>query len=102
MYIAASMSRVVQLSVLVATLLALPVSAKQHLTFGVNEGAVPGQTAREMTPVVAHLNESAAIAVELKVFPSNDALYEALRDGKVDVVFIGAVKYVQAHHDFGA
>jgi phosphonate transport system substrate-binding protein len=102
MYIAAIMSRVLKLSVLISILLALPVFAKQHLTFGVNEGAVAGQTAREMTPVVTHLNESAAIAVELKVFPSNDALYEALRDGKVDLVFVGGVKYVQAHHDFGA
>lgn len=96
------MFRVVRLSLLISIVLTLPVSARQRLTFGVNEGAEPGQIAREMTPVIDHLNASPDITVELKVFPSNDALYEALRDGKVDVVFIGAVKYVQAHHEFGA
>lgn len=102
MYFFASMSRLVHLPVLISIVLALPGSAKQRLTFGVNEGAVVGQTAREMAPVVAHLNTSPAIRVELKVFPSNDALYDVLRDRKVDVVFVGAVKYVQAHHEFGA
>ncbi len=91
-----------RVALLLSLVVALPLSAGQSLTFGVNEGAVAGQSAREFAPVVAHLNTSPAIKVELKVFPSNDALYEALKQGKVDVVFLGAVKYVQAHHEFAA
>ena len=82
--------------------LALPALAKETIVLGLNEGAVPGQIAREMGPVVAHLNSSPEIAVDVKVFPNHDLLVEALKDHKVDLAFLGAVKYVEVHQELGA
>ena len=91
---------------LIALILAAGLSssalAKQTIVLGINEGAVPGQIAREMGPVVAHLNSSPDLAVEVRVFPNHDLLVQALKDRKIDLAFLGAVKYVEAHQDLGA
>ena len=86
----------------ILALLATTAVAKQTVVLGVNEGATPGTIAREMAPVVAHLNTSPTIEVELKVFSNHDLLVEALKQRKVDLAFLGAVKYVEAHQDLGA
>jgi phosphate/phosphite/phosphonate ABC transporter binding protein len=83
-------------------LLSITASAKDNLTLGVNESTTAGQMAAEMAGIVAHLNTSQAIAVKLKVYPNHDALYAALRTSEVDVALLGAVKYVEAHDEFGA
>ncbi len=88
--------------VLIGFLLAASASAKQTVILGVNEGSTPGQMAREMSAVVAHLNTSPKIEIAMKVYPNHDALVQALRDGKVDLAFLGAVKYVEAHYELGA
>lgn len=88
--------------VLIAFLLAPTAMAKQTVILGVNEGATAGQIAREMAPVLAHLNTSPQIAVDLKVFPNHDLLVQALQEKKVDLAFLGAVKYVEAHAELGA
>jgi phosphonate transport system substrate-binding protein len=82
--------------------LVLPAFAKETIVLGLNEGAVPGQIAREMGPVVTHLNSSPEIAVDVKVFPNHDLLVQALKDHKVDLAFLGAVKYVEVHQELGA
>ena len=68
--------------------------AKQNVVLGVS--------GRPVDAVVKHLNTSKDFAVEVKTFDDDDALYAALRDGRVDLAFVGAVTYVQAHFEFGA
>jgi phosphonate transport system substrate-binding protein len=83
-------------------LFASPALAKQTVILGVNEGAAAGQIAHEMAPIVEHLNTSPTISVELRVFPNHDVLVQALQEKKVDLAFLGAVKYVEAHSELGA
>ena len=82
------------LLLLVLALATPALSAKENLTLG--------YSGRDVAPVVQHLNASAKIQVRAVAFDDDDALYEALRAGKVDLAFLGAVRYVQAHHEFGA
>lgn len=80
-----------------ALLFSLPLAAKEAVTLGIAD-----DTAKEIAPVLEHLNTSPSIEVQLKVFPNHDELYDALRQKKIDLAFLGAVKYVEAHFDFGA
>jgi phosphonate transport system substrate-binding protein len=80
----------------------LPAAAKTIVTLGVTEGAATGAMGNEMKPVMAHLGTSKTLDFQLKVFPNHDALYTALKAGKVDLAFLGAVKYVEAHDEIGA
>ncbi len=89
-------------AVALTVLLSIPATAKQLVILGLNEGAVPGQIAREMGPVLAHLNTSPDLQFEVKVYPNHDLLVDALRDHKVDLAFLGAVKYVETHSEIGA
>jgi len=77
-------------------LFTLPASAKDTLVLGVNEGG------GEMAGIVAHVNTSPDIALKLRVFPNHDALYAAFRAKEIDLAFMGAVKYVEAHDAIGA
>jgi phosphonate transport system substrate-binding protein len=70
------------------------VAAKQNVVLGVS--------GRPVDAVVRHLNASPEIAVQVKTFATDDLLYDALRDGQVDLAFLGAVRYVQARYEFGA
>lgn len=89
-------------AVALSLLLSIPATAKQLVILGLNEGAVPGQIAREMGPVIDHLNASPEITVEVKVYPNHDLLVQALQDHKIDLAFVGAVKYVEVHQELGA
>src|SRR5512142_2402398 len=73
---------------------AAAVHPKQTLVLGVS--------GRPVDAVVKHLSTSSDIAVQIKPLPSDEALYDALRKGEIDLAFMGAVRYVQAHHEFGA
>ena len=95
-------SRSTLLALALGVLIATAAAAKETVTLGVNEGSTKGQMAREMAAVVTHVNTSPNIVLKLKVFPSHDALYEALRNNQVDLAFLGPVKYVQAHYELGA
>lgn len=57
---------------------------------------------RDTTGIAAHLATSPTWEFVLVKFPSAEALYEALRDGKVDGALLGAINYVRARHAFGA
>ena len=87
---------------LVAVALSSAAGPRTLVTLGVNEGATAGQMEREMADAVAQLQKSPTIDVKLKVFPNHDVLYAALKKNQVDLAFIGAVKYVEAHYEFGA
>ena len=95
------MSRIAVACCLVFTLI-VTAAGKQVVTLGVNEGSLPGQMEREMAGVVAQLQTSPSIDVKLKVYPNHDALSAALKQNQVDLAFLGAVKYVEAHYEFGA
>lgn len=87
---------------LALSLLAPFASAKQNLVLGVNGGESPASMLEEMAAVVRHVNTSPNIKVELKTYPSHDALYAGLKKNEVDLAFLGAVKYVEAHFELGA
>lgn len=91
------------LSLVVAfSLLTLGASAKETLILGVTGGSTPEAMIQEMAAVVRHVNTSPNVRLELKSYPSHDALYAALKKNEVDLAFLGAVKYVQAHFEIGA
>ena len=94
-YLVRHMTRLLPLCLLVMVLLA---TAGVHAA----EPVILGYSGRDVAPVVKHLNSSGKLTVQAREFAHDDALHDALRDGKVDLAFLGAVRYVQAHHEFGA
>ncbi len=89
------------IAITIHAFLASAAVAKQPLILGLNEGGTPGTIQREMAPLMKHLNTSPDISVTTKVYPNHDELVKALRDKQVDLAFLGAVKYVEAHYEFG-
>jgi phosphonate transport system substrate-binding protein len=85
---------------LVLVLLTVSLAAEETVVLGVTGN--PASTQREMAAVVKHVNSSPTVALELKVFPSHEDLYAALAENKVDLAFLGAVKYIRARHELGA
>jgi phosphonate transport system substrate-binding protein len=93
--------RILSLAVLFSLLTPIA-SARQTLVLGVNGGASPATMLDEMAAVIRHVNTSPNIRIEMKSYPSHDALYAGLKKNEVDLAFLGAVKYVQAHFELGA
>jgi phosphonate transport system substrate-binding protein len=87
-------------------LLSLPLfaaaPAKQTLKIGVAEGKGKQTAADSFAPFIRQMNASAKYAFEMVVFADGEKQYEALRDGKVDLAFLGPASYVKAHHEFKA
>ncbi len=77
-------------------------AAPRTLTFGTSEGSTAGRTAKDLAGVMAHLNSGPDLKFVLKTYPTYDAAYDALKKGEVELVLVGAVKYVQAHSEIGA
>jgi phosphonate transport system substrate-binding protein len=77
-------------------------AAGRPLIFGVAEGKTPGAALQEHEGLLAQLNSSPNLKFTLKTFANYDALYDAMKAKKVDVILIGPVKYVQAHSEIGA
>jgi phosphonate transport system substrate-binding protein len=91
------------LTVAAVTMLAASAQAARHpLTLGVIDGTTEKTMVAEMQPVLSHLQSSPTVDVRLQTFPSHDAIYAALKAGKIDLAFLGAVKYVEAHEEIGA
>src|SRR5438067_849049 len=82
----------VALLLVTSSLLAAPPT----LTFGVVESPVI------FDGFVKELNTSANYKVALKVFPNFDELYKAFNANQVDIAYLGAVKYVEAHQELVA
>lgn len=72
------------------------------LTLGISEGKTPGSALKEHAAFIRHLNTSRDFKVDVKVFPSYDAVYAAFKAKQIDLAAIGPVKYVQARHETGA
>lgn len=77
-------------------------AAPRTVTLGLSEGKTAGAALKDHAALIKHLNSSSDIKVEVKVFPSHDALYGAFKAKKVDFAAIGPVKYVQARFETGA
>lgn len=76
--------------------------AKQTLRIGVAEGKGKQTAADSFAPFLKQMNASPSYAFEMVVFEDGEKQYEALRDGKVDLAFLGPASYVKAHHEFKA
>jgi phosphonate transport system substrate-binding protein len=77
-------------------------AAPRTVSLGLSEGKIAGAALREHAALIKHLNSRADFAVEVKVFPSHGALYEAFKAKKVDFAALGPVMYVQARFETGA
>lgn len=84
-------------------LLAVPQEAlaKQKLGLGLT-GKSRAEVDKTFAGLLAHLNASPDFEFEISTFQTYEASYAALKAKKVDVVLIGAVLYVEAHHEIGA
>ncbi len=76
-------------------------AAERKLTFGVTDGS-QAAAEQDFGGIVAHLNSAPDLKVAIRAYSNYDALADALREKKVDVAYLGAVKYVEAHDAFGA
>lgn len=77
-------------------------AAPRTVSLGISEGKTAGAALKEHAALIKHLNSSADLKVEVKIYPGYDALYEAFKTRKVDFAAIGPVKYVQARFETGA
>jgi phosphonate transport system substrate-binding protein len=82
---------------------AAPAAAKrQTLKIGVAEGKGKQSAVESFAPFIKQMNVSPSYSFEMVVFEDGEKQYEALRDGRVDLAFLGPASYVKAHHEFKA
>lgn len=98
-----SLVRAFALLAFTLALVAVPQAAlaKQKLGIGLT-GKSRAEVDKTFAGIIAHLNASPEFEFEISTFPNYEASYQALKAKKVDVVVIGAVLYVEAHHEIGA
>ncbi|MEO8383269.1 MAG: PhnD/SsuA/transferrin family substrate-binding protein [Acidobacteriota bacterium] len=84
------------------TFAATPLTARQTLKIGVAEGKGKQTAADSFAPFLKQMNLSPRYAFEMVVFEDGEKQYEALRDHKVDLAFLGPAPYVKAHFEFKA
>ncbi len=75
--------------------------AKQKLGLGLT-GKSRAEVDKNFAGIIAHLNNSPDFEFEIFAFPTYEESYAALKTKKADIVVIGAVLYVEAHHEIGA
>ncbi len=76
-------------------------AAENKLTLGVTD-ASQALAEKDFAALLVHMNAAPDLKVAIRAYPTYDALADALREKKVDVAVLGAVKYVEAHDSFGA
>jgi len=76
-------------------------AAERTLIFGVNDSS-QAAAEKDFAAILAHLNAAPDLKFTIRSYPNYDELAGALRDKKVDIANLGAVKYVEAHDAFGA
>jgi len=76
--------------------------APQTVVIATAEGRTAGAAASELRGFLAHLNSQKDIRYTVQTYPSYDLAYDAFRNRKADLMLVGSVKYVQAHHEIGA
>ncbi len=77
-------------------------AAPRNFVIATAEGKSPGAAATELEGLLAHLNALPDMHFSVATYPSYDAAYDAFKSGKADLMLVGSVKYVQAHHEIGA
>lgn len=77
-------------------------TTKQTLRIGVAEGKGSQTAAQTFAPFLKQMNASPKYNFEMVVFEDGEKQYDALRDGKVDVAFLGPATYVKARYQFKA
>lgn len=78
------------------------VTTRQTLKIGVAEGKGKQTAADSFAPFLKQMNTSPKYAFEMVVFEDGEKQYAALRNGEVDLAFLGPAPYVKAHHEFKA
>ncbi len=77
-------------------------AAPRTFVIATAEGKSPGAAATELEGLLAHLNAQPEMHFTVTTYPSYDAAYDAFKAGKAELMLVGSVKYVQAHHEIGA
>ena len=80
---------------------AQPALAKEKLSLAFT-GKSRAEVDKTFAGIIAHLQSSPRFEFEIVSYPTYEESYAALKAKKVDVVLIGAVLYVEAHHEIGA
>jgi len=78
-----------------------PLFAKQKLGLAFT-GKSQAEVDKTFAGMIAHLRSSPAFDFEISSYPTYEESYAALKAKKVDLIVIGAVLYVEAHHESGA
>jgi len=78
------------------------VAAPRNFVIATAEGKSPGAAATELEGLLTHLNAQPDMHFTVTTYPSYDAAYDAFKAGKAELMLVGSVKYVQAHHEIGA
>jgi phosphonate transport system substrate-binding protein len=77
-------------------------TARKTLKVGVAEGKGKQTATDSFAPFLAQMNKSPKYAFEMVIFEDGEKQYAALRDGKVDLAFLGPAPYVKARYEFQA
>ncbi len=75
--------------------------AKQKLSLAFT-GKSQAEVDKTFAGIIAHLQSSTAFEFEISSYPTYEETYAALKSKKIDLALIGAVLYVEAHHEIGA
>ncbi|MFA6957839.1 MAG: PhnD/SsuA/transferrin family substrate-binding protein [Thermoanaerobaculia bacterium] len=78
-----------------------PLFAKQKLSLAFT-GKSRAEVDKTFAGMIAHLQSSPNFEFEISSYPTYEESYAALKAKKVDLVVIGAVLYVEVHHESGA
>jgi len=78
-----------------------PLFAKQKLSLAFT-GKSQAEVDKTFAGMIAHLQSSPDFEFVISSYPNYEESYAALKAKKVDLVVIGAVLYVEAHHETGA
>lgn len=62
----------------------------------------PAETEQNFGTLIKYLATSPDLKFDVSAYPTYEALYDAFKQNKVDLALVGAVKYVEAHHEIGA
>jgi ABC-type phosphate/phosphonate transport system substrate-binding protein len=79
-----------------------PAPARKTLKVGVAEGKGKQTATDSFAPFLAQMNKSPTYAFEMVIFEDGEKQYAALRDGRVDLAFLGPAPYVKARYEFKA
>jgi phosphate/phosphite/phosphonate ABC transporter binding protein len=77
-------------------------AARQTFKVAVAEGKAKQSAAETFAHFFKQMNASPKYAFEVVVFADGEKQYQAIKDGKVDLAFLGPASYVKARYEFKA